>query len=38
MTDGPIHAYRALLAGGEIEPDPVQELAAEKLQSLHATL
>ena len=38
MTNGPIHAYRALLAGGEIEPDPSQELAAEKLQSLHAAL
>ena len=38
MSEGPIHAYRALLAGGEIEPDPVQELAAEKLQSLHAAL
>ncbi len=38
MTDGPIHAYRQLLAGGEIKPDPSQELAAEKLQSLHTAL
>ena len=38
MTDGPIHAYRALLAAGEINPDPGQELAAEKLQGLHAAL
>lgn len=38
MTGGPILAYRALLAGGEINPDPIQELAAEKLQSLHAAL
>ena len=38
MTDGPIHAYRRLLAGGEIKPDTNQELAAEKLQSLHAAL
>jgi cell division protein ZapE len=38
MTDGPISAYRARLAAGDISFDPVQQLAAEKLQSLHNAL
>ncbi len=38
MTDGPIHAYRAVLASGKIKPDISQELAAEKLQDLHGAL
>ncbi len=38
MTDGPIHAYRALLTSGKIKPDIAQELAAEKLQGLHRAL
>lgn len=38
MSDGPLFAYRRLLADGALQPDPVQELAAEKLQSLHNAL
>lgn len=38
MTDGPIDAYRALLASGKIKPDMAQERAAEKLQDLHGAL
>lgn len=38
MSDGPLFAYRALVSGGGIKPDPAQELAAEKLQSLHKAL
>ncbi len=38
MTQGPLAAYRAKLDAQEIEFDPVQELAAEKLQSLHHAL
>jgi cell division protein ZapE len=34
MTDGPLQRYRALIEQGVITPDPVQELAAEKLSSL----
>lgn len=34
MIDGPLQRYRALVEQGEITPDPVQELAAEKLASL----
>ncbi len=34
VTEGPLFAYRALVADGALEPDPIQELAAEKLQSL----
>lgn len=33
--DTPIAAYRAKRRAGELKPDPAQELAAEKLQSLH---
>ncbi|RED51247.1 cell division protein ZapE [Aestuariispira insulae] len=35
MTDGPLFTYRALKSEGTLRPDPIQELAAEKLQSLH---
>ena len=35
---GPVQAYRALRRGGELAHDPAQELAAEKLQSLHNAL
>jgi len=38
MNDGPVIAYRDLIAAGEIAGDPAQELAAEKLQSLHNAL
>ena len=34
MTDGPLQRYRTLVEQGEITPDPVQELAAEKLASI----
>lgn len=36
--DGPIHSYRNLIRAGEIKPDQAQEVAAEKLQSLHHRL
>jgi cell division protein ZapE len=36
--DGPLAAYRALRQSGELKPDPAQELAAEKLESLHHAL
>ncbi|CAA7623846.1 cell division protein ZapE [Magnetospirillum sp. UT-4] len=38
MSDGPLFAYRELLASGALKPDPAQHLAAEKLQSLHKAL
>ena len=38
MTDGPLSMYRALRRSGVLAPDPVQELVAEKLQSLHHAL
>jgi len=38
MTDGPLAAYRALCRAQTIMGDPAQELAAEKLQSLHHAL
>lgn len=38
MKDGPLSAYRTKLRAGEIKPDSAQELAAEKLQSLHMAL
>jgi len=38
MPEGPLHTYRAKLATGELRDDPAQELAAEKLQSLHHAL
>ncbi len=36
--DGPIAAYRRLRRDGELNPDPAQELAAEKLEALHHRL
>lgn len=38
MGEGPLFRYRAMRRDGAIEADPVQELAAEKLQSLHNAL
>lgn len=43
MTDtqkpsGPIHTYRALIRSGDVNHDPAQELAVEKLQLLHHAL
>jgi cell division protein ZapE len=38
MSSGPLSAYRAKLARGELKPDPAQALAAEKLESLHHAL
>ena len=35
---GPLFAYRARVRDGELDPDPSQELLAEKLQSLHRAL
>jgi cell division protein ZapE len=35
MTDGPLFSYRAKRKAGELKFDQSQELAAEKLQSLH---
>src|SRR5215470_6327345 len=35
---GPLALYRARRRVGQLEADPVQELAAEKLQSLHHAL
>jgi cell division protein ZapE len=38
VTTDPQTAYRAKLASGEIQADPVQELAVEKLEILHHRL
>jgi len=38
VSEGPIAAYRRLVADGKITGDPAQELAAQKLQSLHNAL
>lgn len=38
MSGGPIHLYRDRLDEGVIQPDPVQEMAMEKLQILHHRL
>jgi cell division protein ZapE len=38
MAEGPLFAYRALREAGDLQADPMQELAAEKLQSLHKAL
>lgn len=35
MSDGPLFQYRALKNSGHLHADPMQELAIEKLQSLH---
>ena len=37
-AEGPLAAYRARLAERRLKPDPVQALAAEKLESLHRAL
>ena len=34
MSKGPLFAYRAMIAEGELHRDPIQELAAEKLETL----
>ena len=36
--EGPLWRYRALRRDGALQPDPGQQLAAEKLQSLHHAL
>ena len=38
MVAGPLALYRARRRAGQLEADPAQELAAEKLQSLHHAL
>ena len=38
MSDGPLSAYRAHCRAGHLNHDPVQALAAEKLQGLHHAL
>ena len=38
MPQGPLANYRARLKAGDIRPDTAQELAAEKLESLHHAL
>lgn len=38
MSDDPLSLYRASLEQGALRADPVQELAAEKLNSLHHAL
>ena len=38
IGDDPLSVYRALIRSGEIERDPAQELAAEKLNPLHRRL
>jgi len=38
MTEGPLAAYRAHRQVGRLRPDQAQQIAAEKLQSLHHAL
>jgi cell division protein ZapE len=38
MSDGPLFRYRALVRDGALKSDPMQALAAEKLQALHHAL
>ena len=38
MVDGPVSEYRARVKSAELLPDSAQELAVEKLQSLHHAL
>ncbi|MDH5748665.1 MAG: cell division protein ZapE [Rhodospirillales bacterium] len=38
MTEGPLADYRARISTGDLNPDPVQALAVEKLQSLYHAL
>jgi cell division protein ZapE len=37
-TDGPIARYEALLVSGDVNPDPAQRAAMEKLQAMHERL
>jgi cell division protein ZapE len=37
-ADGPLRRYEALLASGEVNADPAQRLAVEKLQAMHEQL
>ena len=38
MSEGPLAQYRGRLKAGDLRPDPAQELAAEKLESLYHAL
>ena len=38
VGDGPLIRYEALLASGEVNPDPAQRDAVNKLQEMHARL
>ena len=38
MTDGPLDAYRKLRAAGDLQPDPMQQAAAERLEVLCGAL
>ncbi|HJN26015.1 MAG TPA: AFG1/ZapE family ATPase, partial [Rhodospirillales bacterium] len=38
MIEGPLNDYRLKIRDGELESDPAQALAIEKLQSLHHAL
>lgn len=38
VAKGPLFIYRERKSAGELQPDPMQELAVEKLQSLHYAL
>lgn len=38
IAEGPLAAYRAYCHAGDLRPDPLQALAAEKLQGLHHAL
>lgn len=38
MSRGPLYYYRQRVTSGDLQPDPAQELAAEKLESLHHAL
>ncbi|HAT34609.1 MAG TPA: cell division protein ZapE [Rhodospirillaceae bacterium] len=38
VAKGPLFVYRARRESGELKPDPMQEAAVEKLQSLHDAL
>ncbi len=37
-ADGPMHRYEALIASGEVNADPAQRHAIEKLQTMHEQL
>ena len=38
FASGPLPAYRARIAAGELAPDPSQNLAAERLQELFGSI